>query len=155
MIRKFLIFLSILLLSGCLTYRTHSKSLLNQIDKNPSRYTGQLFAFNGRVIQASETNNKIVFQMIAQDYSDDFGGGSITIVYESGNTSIARDHDVKVLGKIGNVIEGKNLFGGTVSSITMHAIAVWDTTAGKVFWLKAHDDTYRKWKSGELFSPTK
>lgn len=152
-----LLSISVAILSGCIpaSYRTHSRSLIYQIEKNPSRYMNQTLAFEGRVIQASESKNRIIFQIIAQNYPNDFGGSAITVVYENGNTTIARNHNVKVLGKIGNTIEGENAFGAKITSITMQAIAVWDITAERVSWLKEHEGVYKKWSSGKLFAPTK
>ena len=145
-----------LALCGCTasytaTYRTSSVETLNQIERNPARYTSELYAFRGRVIRAAEERGQLVFQMITYDYSTQFGGPSLIVVYPGTKIPVVRDHKVRVLGKIGPAVSGTNLFGGVVSSVTMNAIAVYDVTAGQVGWLSDYEDTYHEWESGALF----
>ena len=69
------------------------------------------------------------------------------------NVPVARDHEVTVLGRVGPAISGKNAFGGTVTSVSMDAIAVMDRTAGLIGRVAGSDEIYDEWKSGELFAP--
>ncbi|MCH8342394.1 MAG: hypothetical protein IH983_00215 [Planctomycetes bacterium] len=146
-----------LALCGCTasaSYRTFSVETLNQIERNPARYTNKLYAFQGRVIQAAEEGGKLVFQMITYDDSTQFGGPSLIVVYPDTKIPVVKDHKVRVLGKIGPAVSGTNLFGGVVSSVTMNAIAVRDVTARQVSWLTDYEDTFHQWKSGALFKPS-
>ncbi len=149
----------VLALCGCTAsytarYRTSSVETLNQIERNPARYTSKLYAFRGRVIRAAEERGQLVFQMITYDYAHQFGGPSLIVVYPNTNIPVVKDHEVKVLGKIGPAVSGTNLFGGVVSSVTMNAIAVWDVTAVRVSWLTDYEDTFHQWESGALFKPS-
>ena len=143
-------------ITGCMvpeTHRTFSKDRLSQIARSPSRHAGQLYAFQGRVISATEEDGLLAFQMLAADHRRDFGGGSLFVMTTLTSLPVARDHDVRVLGRSGGSLEGTNAFGGSVSSITMKAIAIWDMTANRIAWDDSEEDTYRKWESGELFAP--
>jgi hypothetical protein len=160
------------------SFRTHGTDQLRYIEKNPNKYAGMLFAFQGEVIQAQELNGGIVFQILTKDYySYDFGP-SLAVFFKQSNTSIIKGSFVTVLGRIGSPIEGRNAFGATVSSVTMEAIAVRTLspsiyninrygrhgdaqlesamqTMSTLYYLPKDEATVKQWQSGELFSPKK
>jgi hypothetical protein len=133
-------------------YKTFSKETLNQILKNPQKYRGKLYALEGDVIQASESENTITFQIRVADPFKDFDLGETLIVsYPSSETSVVKEHTVMVMGYIGSDITGKNIFGGTISTVIMEAIAIFDYKTQTTYSLVKHKGTVDKWISGELF----
>lgn len=139
---------------GPLIYRTHPVEMLNQIERNPGAHLGELYAFKGRVIQARQSWGRLVFQMIVSDYSTPYGGPSLVVRFTNTKLPIARDHDVSVLGRITGKASGKNAFGGTVTAVSMDAVAVFDRTAERVGWLGKEEELFQRWRSGELFAPS-
>ena len=134
------------------TCRTFQNRTLYQIEKNPSKHIGKLYAFQGEVLQAQESNSEIVFQMLTKDYRGSYDyGPSLTVLFNRPNTPIVRKSWVKVLGYIGPAIEGRNAFGASVSSLTVKAIAV--TVDGHIYYSTKDEATVEQWRSGELFAP--
>ena len=144
----------LLFLCGCIesSCRTFSNKTLYSIEKNPSKYIGTLYAFQGDVIQAQESNNEIVFQMLTKDYYSSYEyGPSLIVVFSRTDTPIIKGSWVKVLGHIGPKIEGYNAFGGSVDSLTMNAMAV--SVDGRTYYFEKDKATIEQWQSGELFAP--
>lgn len=156
-ITKSLICLMLLLSCGCVSnveYRSHGIDNLRYIERSPSKYVGELYAFQGEVIQAQESGSKIVFQMLTKNYYSSYEyGPSLTILFSQTNTPIIKNSWVKVLGRIGYPVEGQNAFGMPVSSLTMNAIAV--SVDGHVYYSTKDEAIVEQWQSGELFAPKK
>ena len=128
--------------------------VLYHIEKNPSKYVGEVYAFEGRVIQAQESKDGIVFQMLTEiGY---YIGPSLIVSFDRSDTPIVENSGVTVLGRIGPPIEGQNAFGARVSSLTMDAIAVADGQRGygTCYFKGSLEDReiWDQWRSGELFS---
>lgn len=128
--------------------------VLYHIEKNPSKYIGEVYAFEGRVIQAQESKYEIVFQMLTKiGY---YTGPSLIVSFGRSDTPIVEGSGVTVLGRIGPPIEGQNAFGARVSSLTMDAIAVlhgWRGYGTSYFIGGPADrEIWDQWESGELFS---
>lgn len=146
--------------------KTFDKDVLYYIERNPAKYKGELYAFRGEVIQASESDDTIVFQMLTKNpvelkyYSglrewswvnpdDDSFGPSLTVVFNQSEPPIIRNSIVTVLGYIGESIEGINAFGIPVSSLTMKGIAV--VVDKKIYYFNKDKEIIENWRSGELF----
>ncbi len=144
----------VLFLVGCGGggYRFHSKDVLLQIEKNPEKYKGGLYAFQGEVIQAGESKGITMFQLLVSEGTYDFNGVSLMVAFNGNAATIVKEHDVRVLGYIGEIMVGQNAFGGTIAMPTMVAAAAWDLTSGQVYWNNEYKNVYDKWASGELFS---
>ncbi len=162
-------------------YNVIKKDVLYHIEKNPSKYHGSLVAFYGRVIQATETNEETILQLLTKNkgwYSKGFydsklgihlGAGyiepsatsfgpSLIVTFRKTNIPVAKTSYIKVLGYIGPTIEGYNVFGASVSSLTMAAIAIaipGDTyfmEEDTVYYQEEDEELIKQWKSGELIS---
>jgi len=147
--------------------KTFSKDVLYYIERNPSKYKGQLYAFRGEVIQASESGDIIVFQMLSKNPTelggydsfshkwymvepeDDSFGPSLTVVFNQSKPPIIKEANVTVLGYMGGTIEGTNAFGVSIHSLTMQGIAV--IVGGKIYYFNKDKEIIDKWNSGELF----
>ena len=159
-IRRWIWPLALIALAGCsTTYRTYPRTFpaetLNEIEQNPNRYLDDLYAFQGRVIRGAQEDEagRLVFQMIVKDDEGNIAEPLLTVYYRGTDFPVARDHHIKVLGRMSYAMPAMNEFGIEVVSVSMNAIAVWDMTAGRVGWLRESEETYRAWKSGELFAP--
>ena len=73
----------------------------------------------------------------------------MTVVYPVGNTTVAQGHQVKVLGYVREPAVGKNVFGVTVSSFALDAIAMYDAFSQYSFSLSGYEELFEKWKTGE------
>lgn len=134
------------------TFRVFDYDVLYHIEKNPSKYVGKLYAFQGRVIQAQESKDGIVFQMLTGNWPGSYHTGpSLIVSLDRSDTPIVEKSWVKVLGHIGPPIEGQNIFGGYVSSLTIDAIAV--LVNGTYYYSRLNKEIVEQWSSGELFSP--
>lgn len=102
-------------------FSTHT---LNYFDKNLSNYKGQVVAFRGRVIDAEEKGGICLFQIITEDYAGHYGGELLTVIFQQHKTEIVKNNRIIVLGRIGDNLEGKNVFGMNVSSITLTALSI-------------------------------
>jgi hypothetical protein len=113
-----------------------------------------LYAFAGRVINADQTQGKIVFQILVQNRiagpgEELAGEGPLTVVYPGDETTVAESHQVKVLGYMRRPETGKDLFGKTVTALTMDAIAIYDYFTGYQFHIDRAEALFDKWKTGE------
>lgn len=146
-------------------FKIFNYDVLYYIEKSPNKYNGQLYAFMGDVIQASEADNGIVFQMLTKNTKwmphNDNIGPSLIVAFSQPNTPIIKNSRVKVLGYLGQPVEGYNAFGASISSLTMNAIAVYDASyegisyskkEGKVFYSEKDETLVKQWKSGFLFN---
>jgi len=157
--KKALLLLALCVLGGCTHPAPTRYQILNieqfrQIKNNPKRHAGRLCAFGGRVINAEEKQGQIVFQILVQNRiagaGDDVAGeGPLSVVYPGGETTVAEGHQVKVLGYMRRPAIGKDLFGTTVSALTMDAMAVYDHFTGYAFHVSCEEDLFNKWKTGE------
>lgn len=133
------------------TYRVSYYDTLYHIKKNPRKYIGKLYAFQGRVIKAQESKDGIVFQILTGDMPGSYRTGpSLIVSFNHSGTSIVEESRVKVLGRIGLPMEGQNVFGGYVSSLTMSATAV--LVDGTCYYSQPDEEIVKQWSSGELFS---
>ena len=156
--KKMLLTLALLIVTGCAQpeptrYQAFGISKFRQIRSNPERHVGKLSAFVGRVVNAEQTREKVSFQMLVQDRIADVGerlpnDGPLVVVYPAPDTTVADGHQVKVLGYIREPDVGENVFGATVSSFKLDAIAVYDAFTQYPFWLGRYDELYSKWKTG-------
>ncbi|MFH1718749.1 MAG: Slp family lipoprotein [Planctomycetota bacterium] len=161
--KKALLLFALCVLGGCThpaptRYQILSIEQFRQIKSNPKRHAGRLCAFGGRVINAEETQGQIVFQILVQNRiaapGDDVAGeGPLSVVYSGEKTTVAEGHQVKVLGYMHRPSIGKDLFGTTVSALTMDAIAVYDHFTGYAFHVSSEEDLFNKWKTGEPLIP--
>ena len=69
------------------------------------------------------------------------------------DTVVAESHQVKVLGYMRRPETGKDLFGKTVTALTMDAIAVYDSFTGYEFHVESEEALFDKWKTGEPLTP--
>jgi hypothetical protein len=162
--KKTLFILAFSILGGCThpeptRYQIFGIEQYRQIKANPKRHIGKLCAFGGRVLYADRTEDQISFQILVQNYvssTDSYitGEGSLFAIYPSGKTTIAENHQVKVLGYIRGPTVGKNLFGSSVSSLTLDAIAVYDCFTRYPFWLSRYEELFNKWRTGEPLTST-
>jgi hypothetical protein len=96
----------------------------------------------------------MVFQILVQNSiagpgEELTGEGPLTVVYPGDKTTVAETHQVKVLGYMRRPETGKDLFGKTVTTLTMDAIAVYDFFTGYEFHVESEEALYNKWKTGE------
>ena len=125
-----------------------------QIRRNPERYVDELYAFGGRVVNADKTREGVSFQLMIQDRLSEVGeqvpsDGPLPVTYADPDTTVADGHEVKVLGYIRDPATGENVFGVTVSSFRLDAIALYDSFTDYPFWLSGHEELFEKWKTGE------
>ncbi|NOR66463.1 MAG: hypothetical protein GQ528_03815, partial [Woeseiaceae bacterium] len=118
------------------------------------RYVGELYAFGGRVANAEQTQDRVSFGLLVQNRLSDTGeqvanDGPLIVIYPGGNTTVADGHQVKVLGYVREPAVGKNVFGVTVGSFTLDAVAVYDAFTQYSFSLRGHEELFEKWKTGE------
>jgi len=161
--KKVLLLIVLCLAAGCThpaptRYQTLKIEKFRQIKNEPKRHAGRLCAFAGRVINADETQEQIVFQILVQNRiagpgEELAGEGPLTVVYPGGETTVAESHQVKVLGYMREPAIGKDLFGKTVSALTMDAIAVYDLFTGYEFHIASEEALFSKWKTGEPLTP--
>jgi starvation-inducible outer membrane lipoprotein len=160
--KKILFVLVLSVISGCMhpeptPYQTFGIQKFYEIKRNPKPHAGKLYAFGGRVINTYKQDNQITFEMLIQEYdrdSDDYitSNSSLLIVYQSGKTTIADGHHVKVLGYIREPAVGKNVFGAKVSSLVLDAIALYDSFTQYPFRLSGNEELFNKWRTGEPFT---
>jgi hypothetical protein len=160
--KKILLILAVSIVSGCTPaeptrYQIFGIEKFRQIKRDPERHAGRLYAFGGRVINAEETENQTTFQILVQNHisstgSHVAGDGPLLVVYPGGETTVADDHQVKVLGYIREPTVGKNLFGATVGSFKLDAIAIYDSFTRYPFRLRRYERLFDKWKTGEPFT---
>ncbi len=157
--KKTLLVLAFSIVGGCTHpdptgYKVFGIEKLRQIKQNPQRHVGKLYAFGGLVVDAEKTESQTVFRILVQnggsgEVQNAAGGSSLFVVYPSGRTTVADGHHVKVLGYIREPSIGKNLFGANVASLTLDAVAVYDTFTGYPFRLSRDEELFRKWRTGE------
>jgi hypothetical protein len=157
--KKMLFVVALLIAGGCAhpeptRYQIFGIDKFRQIRKNTKRYAGELYAFAGRVANAEQAQDKVSFQLLVQNRLSGIGeqvasDGPLTVVYPGGNTTVADGHQVKVLGYVREPAVGENVFGVTVGSFTLDAIAVYDAFTQYAFWLNGYEELFEKWKTGE------
>jgi hypothetical protein len=157
--KKTLLVLALLVTTGCTYpeptgYKVFGIEKLREIKLNPQRYVGRLYAFGGPVVDAEKTESQTVFRILVQDgvsgeAQNAASDNSLFVFYPSGRTTVADGHYVKVLGYIREPSVGKNLFGTKVASLTLDAIAVYDSFTGYPFRLSRNEELFKKWKTGE------
>ncbi len=157
--KKTLLVLALSVVIGCAhpeptRYQIFGIKRFRQIKNNPKRHLGRLYAFGGRVINAEEAQNRTTFEILVQDDVPISGrrvttGGSLLVVYPGGGTTVADGHQVKVIGYIRGPEVGKNVFGTTISSVKLDAIAMYDSFTQYPFWLTREQTLFEKWKTGE------
>ncbi|MBC8218554.1 MAG: hypothetical protein H8E73_08820 [Planctomycetes bacterium] len=157
--KKVLLVLALSIASGCAhpgptRYHIFSINKFRQIRGNPKRYVGRLCAFGGRVANAEQTQDRVSFQLLVQNRIADMGerpasDGPLVVVYSAPGTTVADGHQVKVLGYLRDPVVGKNVFGVTVGSFTLDAIAVYDAFTQYSFSLSGYEELFEKWKTGE------
>jgi len=157
--KKILFVVALSIAGGCAQpeptrYQIFGMNKFRQIKGNPKRYAGELYAFGGLVVNAEQTPGQVSFQLLVQNRLSDTGeqvanGGPLIVVYPRGNTTVADGHQVKVLGYVRGPAVGKNIFGVTVGSFTLDAIAVYDAFTQYSFTLSGQEELFEKWKTGE------
>lgn len=156
--RKSLLVIALSIVGGCTYpdptgYKIFGIEKLREIKQNPQHYAGRLYAFGGNAVDVEKTDSQTVFRILVQGgatkEADNAADNSLFVVYPSGRTTLADGHYVKVLGYIREPSIGKNLFGTKVASLTLDAIAVYDTFTGYPFRLSHNEELFRKWKTGE------
>ena len=161
--KKALIVLGMAVLCGCTYpdptgYRVFGAEKLRQVKQNPKRYTGELLAFGGIVTDTEERQDQTAFRMLVQDRPSDeaddaSGDRALFVVYPSTKTTVAKGHYVKVLGYVRERTVGKSLLGENVSSLTLEAIAVYDTFTRYAFRLSPDEKLFHKWQTGQPLGP--
>lgn len=157
--KKILLVLALLIVGGCgrlepVRYQTLGIKKFRQIKGNPKRHVGELYAFAGRVTNAERTLDRVSFQLLVQNRIQGMGeqvanDGPLTVVYPAGDTTVADGHQIKVLGYVREPDVGRNVFGVTVGSFTLDAVAVYDAFAQYSFSLSGYEELFEKWKTGE------
>lgn len=157
--KKMLIVLALLIASGCAhteptRYQVFGIGKFRQIRNNPERHVGRLYAFAGRVANTERTRQRVVFQLFVQNHIAGpgeklAGEGPLVVVYPAPGTTIADGHQVKVLGFMRRPDVGENVFGTTVSSLKLDAIALYDAFTQYPFCLSGYEDLFNKWKTGD------
>ena len=157
--KKVALVLVLFVTSGCThpeptRYQVFGINKFRQIRNEPQRYVGRLYAFVGRVVNAEQTRRKVSFQLHVQDRIAKVGeglpsDGPLVVVYPAPDTTISDNHQVKVLGYISVPDIGENVFGTTVTSFRLNAVAMYDTFTKYPFWLAGYEDLYNKWKTGD------
>ena len=160
--KKTLLVLALSVLSGCAyqepkPYQIFGIQKFYEIKRNPKTHFDKLYAFGGRVVNADRKEDRITFEILIQEYdsgSDSYitSNSSLLVSYPSGKTTVADDHQVKVLGYIRQPAVGKNVFGANVSSLVLDAIALYDSFTRYPFWLGRDEELFNKWKTGEPFT---
>jgi ribosomal protein L29 len=121
----------LLALVGCSTisdkpdnkYWFNTVNALRLVQRNPAAYQGQVYAFWGEVISATEAKGKLFFQIrIGSGFDSEFLG----VIYPSTEPPVVKGHWVKVLGTIAGEFEGRNAFGGRVQQVVLNAHAIQD-----------------------------
>ncbi len=163
MMKKTLLLLVLCVSAGCThpvptRYHVLSVRKFRQVRNAPQRHTGRLYAFAGRVINTEQAQGRIVFQILVQNGiagpgEELAGEGPLTVVYPGDKTTVAENHQVKVLGYMRDPETGKDLFGKTVTALTMDAIAVYDYFTGYEFHVESEQALFEKWKTGEPLTP--
>ncbi len=159
MVRKTLFVLVLVITGGCTYpdptgYRVFGEEKLRQVKQNPKRHAGEILAFGGLVTDVEERRDQTAFRMLVQDQasggtSDTSADNSLFVIYPSVKTTVAKSHYVKVLGYIREPAVGKSLLGEKVSSLTLEAIAVYDTFTRYAFRLSPDEELFRKWQTGK------
>jgi len=157
--KKTLLALMLSIASGCAhpeptRYQVFSIGKFRQIRNDPERHVGRLYAFVGRAINTEQTRERVSFQLLVQDRIADLGervpsDGPLVVVYPAPDTTVADGHQVKVLGYIRGPDVGENVFGTTVSSFKLDAIALYDAFTKYSFRLPAYEELFQKWKTGD------
>lgn len=156
--KKTLLVLAFSIVGGCTYpdptgYKVFGIEKLREIKQNPGRSVGKLYAFAGRVVDSEKTESQTMFRILVQDTvsseAHNVADNSLFVVYPSGRTTVADGHHVKVLGYIREPSIGNSLFGDKVASLTLDAVAVYDTFTGYPFRLSRDEELFRKWKTGE------
>ncbi len=152
--KKILLVLALSIASGCAhpeptRYQTFGINKFRQIKGNPKRYVGELYAFAGRVANAERTQYQVSFQLLVQNRLPDTGeqvanDGPLIVLYPGGNTTVADGHEVKVLGFVREPVVGGNVFGVTVGSFTLDAVAVYDAFTQYSFSLSGYEELFEK-----------
>ncbi len=161
--KKILLVLALLIVVGCAhreptRYQTFGINKFRQIKGNPKRYIGELYAFGGRAANTERTLDRVSFQLLVQNRLQGAGeqvanDGPLTVVYPGGETTVADGHQVKVLGYVRQPDVGRNVFGVTVGSFTLEAVAVYDAFTQYSFSLRGYEELFEKWKTGESLNP--
>jgi len=138
-------------------YQVFGINKFRQIRNEPRQYVGGIYAFAGRVVNAEQTRRNVSFQLLVQDRIAGIGDrlpsdGPLVVVYPAPDTTINDNHQVKVLGYISEHDVGENVFGATVSSFKLNAVAMYDTFTQYPFYLAGYEDLYNKWKTGDPLS---
>lgn len=133
---------------GCSSFQTHAARDLRAIARNPEAHRGQMYAFYGRVIDASENATGLTLQMVVED-SPQIPGELLVAHFPARGTKVARGDNAKVLGRITSRVRGPNAFGGVAEGVGMDAIAVRAAGGG---YLPSEEDSYRAWERGTLFT---
>jgi len=157
--KKILFVVALSIAGGCAQpeptrYQIFGMNKFRQIKRNPKRYAGELCAFGGLVANAEQAQDRVSFQLLVQNRLSDTGkqvanDGPLTVVYPVGNTTVAHGHQVKVLGYVRKPAVGKNVFGVTVSSFALDAIAMYDAFTQYSFSVSGYEELFEKWKTGE------
>ncbi|OHB63566.1 MAG: hypothetical protein A2168_09600 [Planctomycetes bacterium RBG_13_50_24] len=160
--KKTLLILALSVIGGCMyqepkPYQIFGIQKFLEIKRNPKPHVGKLYAFGGSVINVDKKENQITFEILVQEYdsnSDSYitSSSSLPVFYPSGKTTVADGHYVKVLGYIREPAMGRNVFGANVSSLTLDAIALYDSFTRYPFWLSRDEELFNKWKTGEPFT---
>ena len=157
--KKTLLVFALSIASGCAhpeptRYQVFNIGKFRQIRNDPDRHVGRLYAFVGRVSNAEQTREKVSFELLVQDRIADLGerlasDGPLVVIYPAPDTTVADGHQVKVLGYIRGPDVGENVFGTTVSSFKLDAIALYDAFTKYSFQLSGYEDLSEKWKTGD------
>jgi hypothetical protein len=158
-LKKTLILFVLAIASGCghpepTRYQIFGIGKFRQIRDNPKRYAGKIYAFGGGAVNTEQTPEKVSFQLLVQNRLSNIGeevpsDGPLLVVYPAPNTTVADGHEVKVLGFVREPDVGENVFGVTISSFRLDAIALYDSFTQYPFWLPGYEAHFEKWKTGE------
>jgi len=156
--KKILLILTLSAICGCsypdpTPYQVFNIQKFYEIKRNPKLHAGKLYAFGGRVINTDKKDDRTAFEILVQEYDQGSGdyitsNSSLFVIYPRGKTTVADGHHVKVLGYIREPVVGENVFGTRVSSLTLDAVALYDSFTRFPFWLRDYEQIFNKWKTG-------
>lgn len=128
-------------------FKTQNYGLLPEIEKNPSRWVGELMAYEGEIISIFEDEKASYVQLMSK-----YGMGLMVYWPQSSFPYARKGGTMLALGRLGTPMSGKNGFGGSVTTLTMSCMGYKVIAMGENYLL-SHKDTYSQWASGELFFP--
>lgn len=151
--------------SGLIPYKDQNLDYLQNIEKDPTAYRGQVVSFGGEVkgITEDALRLRLVLQIDAPLYYYATGKGG-AVAYElilvtfnkrgmPSMTGIKKGNEIKVLARVSSYETRKNFTGKDIAVLHLLAFALSDHTRHKDFFRPETPERalYESWKEGRLF----